>query len=73
LILVRLKAHIGNNQQVSLAIPPDQRDAVHSEIASQITNGLKSQTAAQGGAGGLLSMLQGAWFEKQVANITISE
>jgi len=51
---------MGNNPQVSTAIPPDQRDAVHNEIASHITNGLKSQATAQSGAGGLLSMLQGA-------------
>jgi hypothetical protein len=59
-ILDLVKEHIGNNPQVSAAVPADKRDAVHNEIASHITNGLKSQAATQGGAGGLLSMLQGA-------------
>src|SRR3954467_9892875 len=57
-ILQLVKEHMGNNPQVTSAIPSDQQDAVHNEIAGHITNGLKSQTTAQGGAGGLLSMLQ---------------
>jgi hypothetical protein len=57
-ILQLVKEHMGNNPQVTSAIPSDQQDAVHNEIAGHITNGLKSQTTEQGGAGGLLSMLQ---------------
>jgi|SRR3954463_3114915 hypothetical protein len=57
-ILQLVKEHMGSNPQVSSAIPGDQQDAVHQEIAGHITNGLKSQATAQGGAGGLLSMLQ---------------
>ena len=59
-ILKMVKDQIGNNQQVSSAIPADQQDAVHHEVASQVTNELKSQAVAQGGAGGLLSKLQEA-------------
>jgi hypothetical protein len=57
-ILKMVKDHLGNNQEVSSAIPADQQDAVHHEIATQMTNELKNQATAQGGAGGLLSMLQ---------------
>ena len=58
-ILQLVKEHLGNNPQVASAIPADQADAVHNEIASHITNGLKTQASTQGGAGGLLSMLEG--------------
>ena len=58
-ILDLVKQHLGNNPQVSSAIPAGQQDEVHKEIAGQITNGLANQASAQGGVGGLLSMLQG--------------
>ena len=58
-VLNLVKQHIGSNPQVASAIPADKSDAVHQEIANQVTNGLTTQAAAQGGAGGLLSMLQG--------------
>ena len=57
-ILKMVKDHLGNNQEVSSAIPADRQDAVHHEVATQMTNALKNQASAQGGAGGLLSMLQ---------------
>ncbi len=59
-ILQLVKEHLGNNPQVASNIPPEKQDEVNNEIASHITNGLKTQASAQGGAGGLLSMLQGA-------------
>jgi uncharacterized protein YidB (DUF937 family) len=59
-ILQLVKEHIGNNPQVSSAIPGDKKEAVNHEIASHITTGLQNQAVAQGGAGGLLSMLQNA-------------
>ncbi|PSR57044.1 hypothetical protein AHMF7605_27945 [Adhaeribacter arboris] len=58
-ILDLVKQQVGNNPQVASSIPAGQADAVHTEIAHHVTNGLASQAAAQGGAGGLLSMLQG--------------
>src|SRR5215217_6370697 len=58
-ILDLVKQHIGNNPQVASAIPADKANAVHNEIASQVTNGLATQATAQGGVGGLLSKLQG--------------
>src|SRR6476660_9490190 len=53
-----VKQQIGSNPQVSSAIPAGQEDAVHQEVASQITQGLASQAPAAGGVGGLLSKLQ---------------
>ncbi len=59
-ILDLVKEHISNNPQISSAIPADKKEAVNKEIASHVTNGLQNQAAKQGGAGGLLSMLQNA-------------
>ncbi|HEY0432603.1 MAG TPA: hypothetical protein VGC95_01950 [Chitinophagaceae bacterium] len=59
-ILDMVKEHLGNNPQVSANIPPEQQEAVHQEVATHVTNAIQTQAAAAGGAGGLLSMLQGA-------------
>lgn len=59
-ILEMVKEHLGNNPQVNNSIPAGQQDAVHHEVASQISNGLQEQTAQQGGVGGLLSQLSGS-------------
>jgi hypothetical protein len=59
-ILQLVKEHMGNNPQVSSAIPAGQEDAVHNEIASHITNTLSNQESLPGATGGgLLSMLEG--------------
>lgn len=58
-IVQLVKEHLGSNQQVASAIPAGQEDAVHQEIANHITQGIASQTPAQGGIGGLLAKLQG--------------
>jgi len=52
-ILDLVKQHIGGNSQVASTIPAGQEDAVHQEIAHQVTNGLASQAASQGGVDGL--------------------
>jgi len=57
-ILSMVKDHLGNNPQVASAIPADQQDAVHREVATHVTNELKNQAALQGGAGGLMTKLQ---------------
>jgi len=54
-----VKQHLNSNPQIAAGIPASQENQVHQEIATQITNGLASQAPAQGGIGGLLSMLQG--------------
>ncbi|RYE29226.1 MAG: hypothetical protein EOP42_14905 [Sphingobacteriaceae bacterium] len=59
-ILQLVKNHFDNDPQASAAIPAGQQDEVHNEIATHINDGLQNQASAQGGAGGLLSMLTGA-------------
>jgi uncharacterized protein YidB (DUF937 family) len=59
-ILDVVKNHIGNNPQVAANVPARQQQAVHEEVATQITQGLANQAAQQGGVGGLLSQLQNA-------------
>jgi hypothetical protein len=56
-ILDLVKQHLSENPEIASQIPDDKKDDVHQEIASQITNGIKSQ-ATSGGIGGLLSSLQ---------------
>lgn len=51
-VLQLVKEHLGNNPEVAQAIPPEQADAIHQEIASHVTNGLQGQAPAAG-AGGL--------------------
>ena len=57
-ILKMVKEQLGNNPQISSAIPADQQDAVHKEVAGHVTDQLKNQAALEGGAGGLLAKLQ---------------
>lgn len=59
-ILQLVKEHVGNDSQVNSAVPAEQKDAVYNEIATHLSGGLKNHEALQGGAGGLLSMLQNA-------------
>ena len=56
-ILPLVKEHLNNDPQVSSAIPTDKADAVHTEIAQHITNGIRSQALNQGGIGDIMSML----------------
>ena len=58
-ILNLVKEHLGNNPQVASAVPADKADAVHQEVASQITDNLKNEAGAHGGIGGLLSKFTG--------------
>ena len=58
-ILDLVKNQIGNDPQASAAIPAGQQDAVSHEVASHISDGLKSHATNEGGVGGLLSMLGG--------------
>ena len=57
-ILQMVKDHFNTNPQVANAIPGDNTDAVHKEIATQITNGLQTQVPAQGGISSLLASLE---------------
>jgi hypothetical protein len=59
-ILKMVKQQIGSNPQVNSNVPPEQQEAVHQEVATQITKGLANQAEVHGGIGGLLSKLQDA-------------
>ncbi len=56
-ILSMVKDQLNADPKVKAAIPPGQEDAVHTEIANQVTNGI-AQNASQQGIGGMLSQLQ---------------
>ena len=58
-ILQTVKEHFGNDPQISAAIPAEQQDAVHHEIATHVNNAINNRASAQGGSTGLLSMLEG--------------
>ena len=58
-ILNLVKEHLESNPEVANAIPEDQKQAVHEEIANHLTQNLAAEAPQQGGIGGLLSKLQG--------------
>jgi hypothetical protein len=58
-ILKMVKEHLGNNPEVSNAIPEEHADAVHNEIANHIANNLSGAQPAAGGLGGMAGGLGG--------------
>ena len=58
-ILDMVKQQVGNNPAVNSAIPAGQEEAVHQEVAKQVTAGMATQAQEHGGVGALLSKLQG--------------
>jgi hypothetical protein len=58
-LLQAVKEHLGNNPEISNAIPDHQADAVHQEIATHLNNGLQSQPAIAANPG-LLSQFEGS-------------
>ena len=58
-ILKLVKDQLGANPETSSAIPADQAESVHKEVAAHIDSGLKTQASQQGGVGSLLSKLSG--------------
>jgi uncharacterized protein YidB (DUF937 family) len=59
-IVNMVKHQLGNNPQVAQSVPQGQEDAIHHEVATQLTHGLANQSLQQGGIGGMLSQLQNA-------------
>ncbi|PWT97447.1 MAG: hypothetical protein C5B52_13870 [Bacteroidetes bacterium] len=57
-ILKAVKDHFAENPEIANAIPAEHHDAVHNEIATQISNGLSAQSASAGGMGGILEKLE---------------
>lgn len=52
-LLQLVKDHVSNNPQLAAAIPPEQADAIHQEIATLLNEGWLTQVE-QGGIGGLV-------------------
>ncbi len=52
-LLQLVKDHVSNNPQLAAAIPPEQADAIHQEIATHLNEGWLTQVE-QGGIGGLV-------------------
>ena len=57
-ILQLVKDHLSNNPKIASAIPTDQAEAIHTEIANHISNGLPNSGANQGSLSGLLGKLE---------------
>jgi hypothetical protein len=58
-LLNLVKEHLGNNPAIAAAVPADQQDALHNEIATHLNNALPSQPVGGGGLfGGILSKLE---------------
>ena len=59
-ILKAVKDHFADNPQLAAAIPAEQHDAVHNEIATHIANNLQNPTSApveSADSGGMSSIL----------------
>lgn len=59
-ILKSVKDHFASNPELAAAIPADQQDAVHNEIATYMAAGLSAQQPESSGVGGLLGKLEQA-------------
>jgi hypothetical protein len=57
-ILQAVKEHMGNNPQITAAIPEEHTDAVHQEIATHINDNLQNAPATPPTGGGLLSQIE---------------
>lgn len=55
-----VQEHLNNNPEVASKIPDDKKDAVANEVATHLSSGLTNHESLEGGAGGLLSMLENA-------------
>ena len=50
-ILNLVKEHLESNPEIANAIPEDQKEAVHEEIANHLTQNLATQAPQEGGIG----------------------
>jgi len=58
-ILKAVKDHFADNPQIAAAIPADQHDAVHNEIATHIANNMPAQGAEPASSSGGISSILG--------------
>ncbi|HEX9511505.1 MAG TPA: hypothetical protein VF939_13545 [Puia sp.] len=71
-ILAMVKEHMGNNPEVAAAIPSEQADAVHNEIASHINETLQSQAATPAANTGILSKIESSLSSGGLATSVIT-
>jgi len=57
-ILQMVKEHMGSNPAVAGSIPAEQADAVHTEIANHISNGLQNANATQSAGASILTQIE---------------
>jgi len=70
-ILQMVKDHIGNNPEVASAIPADQADAVHTEIANHVNNAVQNP-ALKGETGNILSEIEDSLRSGSLASTAIT-
>ena len=58
-MLQLVKEHFNDHPELTAAVPADQVDNVHKEIAATLTDHVQGQPAFSGGMGGLLGQLEG--------------
>ena len=58
-ILNTVKQHLAENPEVANAIPAEQQEAIHNEIAAHVTNAMTPPAAGAAGGGDLLGGLLG--------------
>jgi uncharacterized protein YidB (DUF937 family) len=71
-ILQMVKEHMAGNPEVASAIPADQADAVHREIATHINNSLQNQPQTAGVGAGLLSQFENSLASGNLLTSAIS-
>jgi hypothetical protein len=71
-ILQMVKDHMGSNPAVASAIPSEQADAIHTEIANHLANGIQNSSNAQAAAGGILSEIENSLRSGSLASSAIT-
>jgi hypothetical protein len=71
-ILQLVKEQLNAHPQIAAAIPPEQADQIHHEIATHITNGIQNPPAAQTESGGILSQIENSLASGGLATSAIT-
>jgi hypothetical protein len=57
-ILQAVKEHFATDPKIAAAIPPEQQEEIHNEVATHIANGMAGQNTTTGSGEGLLGKLE---------------
>ncbi len=71
-ILEMVKEHMGNNPEVSSAIPAEHADAIHAEIANHVSNAAQNPVAESGGMSGILSQIEDSFKSGGLATSAVT-